>query len=58
MGKEVTTGEYAKIRGITPQAVRKAIAQGRIRRLPNGKLDREEADRMWEENTRPYVKRK
>ena len=41
---------YAKHRGVTPAAVRKAIKTGRIS-IQNGKIDPEIADSQWRANT-------
>lgn len=41
---------YAKRRGVTPAAVRKAIKTGRIS-IMNGKIDPEIADSQWRSNT-------
>jgi hypothetical protein len=43
---------YARHRGVSLKAVQKAVQAGRIRLTPEGKIDREEADRDWERNTR------
>lgn len=44
---------YATRRGVSPKAMRKAIASCRIASavLPNGTIDANAADRMWESNT-------
>ena len=42
--------EYARRRGVSRQAVAKAIKQGRITVLPDGGVDPETADREWAEN--------
>lgn len=47
----VSQRRYAQHRGVALSAVQKAIASGRIK-LHNGKVDVEEADRDWQENTR------
>lgn len=44
--------EYAEHRGISRQAVYKAIAEGRIE-LVQGRINRELADREWQSNTAP-----
>lgn len=44
---------YAEHRGVSDTAVRKAIKQGRISVLKNGKIDPEVADREWENNSNP-----
>jgi hypothetical protein len=42
---------YARHRGVRLQAVREAIASGRIALRPDGKVDAEAADGEWERNT-------
>lgn len=42
---------YARYRNCRPFTVQMAIKRGRIRLNANGKIDPDEADRMWEENT-------
>ena len=44
---------YARHRGVNHNAVRKAIAAGRITQEKDGKIDPEKADREWEANTDP-----
>lgn len=44
---------YARLRGCSEMAVRKAIASGRIRPLPSGLLNPVECDRLWIENSDP-----
>lgn len=44
--------DYAQHRGISRQAVYKAIAEGRIE-LIQGRINREQADREWEANSAP-----
>lgn len=55
----ITLSDYAKLRGVTPKAVSKAVAAGRlvasVGRSDRGQpviLDPAVADREWEENTR------
>lgn len=43
---------YAKHRGVSETAVRKAIQEGRIELEPNDKIDPEKADAQWDQNTR------
>jgi hypothetical protein len=43
--------EYATHRGLTYQAVQKAIAAKRITPLPDGSIDPIAADKQWEANT-------
>jgi hypothetical protein len=45
--------EYARYRGCSLKAVQKAITAGRITKTPEGKIDLEEADRRWIENSDP-----
>ena len=42
---------YAKIRGVSEAAVRKAVSSGRITPNDDGTIDAERANREWEENT-------
>ena len=49
---EMSNNAYAKHKGVTEGAVRKALASGRITANANGKIDVEEADQQWEVNTR------
>lgn len=42
---------YARHRGVSHVAVKKAIDTGRITRLPDGTIDPDEADRQWARNT-------
>jgi hypothetical protein len=49
--------EYARHRGCTPKAVRKAIDSGRISTLDDGTIDPEIADREWEDNTAHHMRR-
>jgi len=55
--KLVTQSEYARLRGVSPAAVFKAIASGRISYLIDDKgrvwLDARTADREWRANTDP-----
>ncbi len=44
---------YAKHRGVSEAAVRKAIKQGRITKNSNGKVDPKTADQDWQKNTDP-----
>lgn len=43
--------EYARHRGVSPAAVRKAIDTGRITRRKDGKINSTTADRQWNERT-------
>lgn len=49
---------YARHRGITDKAVRKAIQSGRIRTLADGTIDVAQADLDWHANTDPAKQRK
>jgi len=49
---------YARYRGITDKAVRKAIQSGRIQTLPDGTIDATQADIDWHANTDPAKQRK
>lgn len=42
---------YARHRGVSHVAVKKAIDAGRISQEPDGKIDPEKADREWAQNT-------
>jgi hypothetical protein len=55
---ELSLRAYAKRRGITEAAVRKAIKQGRITKNPNGKINPQIADNEWNNNTDPAQIRK
>jgi len=52
MGKLISIAEYAKRRGVTAAAVRKAVGCGRIS-LMEGKIDPKRADLEWARNTHP-----
>ena len=41
---------YARMRGISDTAVRKAIRAGRITQLTDGTIDPEVADKEWQAN--------
>jgi hypothetical protein len=45
---------YARHRNVTLRAVQKAIDEGRITPLGNGRIDPVTADREWEENSKAY----
>lgn len=53
----VSRREYARLRGVSESAVRKAIATGRITLEPDGSIDPERADREWEQRTDPMQQR-
>ncbi|MEA1052333.1 hypothetical protein U5801_21360 [Lamprobacter modestohalophilus] len=44
---------YAQHRGVSHEAVRKAIKSGRITPLPDGRIDPVVADAQWDANTLP-----
>jgi hypothetical protein len=44
----MTIREYARHRGVSHTAVRKAIASCRIELEPDGTINPEKADTMWE----------
>jgi hypothetical protein len=46
---------YARYRDCRPYTVQMAIKRGRIRLNANGKIDPDEADRMWAETTNPQL---
>jgi len=46
---------YARHRGVELSAVQKAIKTGRISTQPDGRIDSEQADVEWEQNTRHRV---
>lgn len=48
---------YARHRGVAENAVRKAIASGRITLEPDGTIDPEKADRDWASRTDPAQQR-
>jgi len=50
---ELSIRGYAKHRGVTEAAVRKAINQGRISKGKNGKINPQKADNEWNKNTDP-----
>mgnify|MGYP003328442712 CR=1 FL=1 len=50
---ELSIRSYAKHRGVTEGAVRKAIKSARISKKANGKIDPDLADRQWSKNTDP-----
>lgn len=44
---------YAQHRGVSHEAVRKAIAAGRIQKEADGSIDPAKADAQWQRHTRP-----
>lgn len=50
---ELSIRGYAKHRGVTDTAVRKAIRQGRISKGENGKINPKLADKEWLQNSDP-----
>lgn len=53
----LTRARYAKHRGVSRQAVAKAIAAGRITLLPDGTIDAARADAEWSDNTNAAMRR-
>ena len=53
----VSRREYARLRGVSESAVRKAIQTGRISVEPDGTIDPVRADREWDERTDPARQR-
>lgn len=51
--KSLSYRAYAKHRGVSTEAVSKAVKTGRITAGPDGKIDPERADREWDANTDP-----
>ncbi len=47
----MTQRQYAKHRGVARSAVQRAIRDGRIDTRPDGRIDPDLADRLWEERT-------
>ena len=47
----VSQREYARRRGVRHSAVQRAISEGRITTLPDGRIDPALADRQWSVNT-------
>lgn len=52
----INQAEYARRRGVSREAVRKAVQDGRIT-LINGKIDPAVADIQWQQNTNPSQQR-
>ena len=50
---ELSIRAYARHRGVTEAAVRKAIKQGRVSKGKNGKINPKTADKEWGKNTDP-----
>ncbi len=50
---ELSIRGYARHRGVAESAVRKAIAQGRITKGKNGKINPKIADKEWVQNSDP-----
>nr|CRH06150.1 conserved protein of unknown function [Candidatus Magnetococcus massalia] len=53
----VSIRQYAKLRGVSDAAVRKAIKAGRITKEPDGTVDPAKANAAWERNTNPAQQR-
>lgn len=49
----ISMRQFAKLLGVSPAAVSKAAATGRISRLPNGKIDPDTAIAEWNAHTNP-----
>jgi len=47
----VSIRKYARQRGVSEAAVRKAIKSGRISKEPDGTIDPDKADAQWDKNT-------
>jgi hypothetical protein len=47
---------YARHRGVTPRAVKKAIDSGRITLTRNKRIDPVKADKQWDDNTSPDLR--
>ncbi|MBF0615138.1 MAG: hypothetical protein HQL92_08290 [Magnetococcales bacterium] len=54
----VSIRAYAKLRGVSDAAVRKAIKTGRISVEQDGSINPAQADTAWEKNTDPGLQRK
>lgn len=48
---EMTVAQFAQVKNVSRKAVFDALKHGRIRRLPNGRIDLAEALHDWEQNT-------
>lgn len=63
MGTGLSIRAYAKHReeqgltGASPWSVQKALKEGRIHKTADGKIDPVAADREWEQNTNPTMRR-
>jgi hypothetical protein len=53
----ISRREYARLRGVSESAVRKAIQTGRISVAADGTIDPAVADRQWDERTDPARQR-
>ena len=51
----MSQAEYARHRQVSREAVRKAMDQGRLPRLADGRIDWRAADVAWEESTLPQL---
>jgi hypothetical protein len=50
----MTVAQYARHRGVSRQAVYKALGEGRIVRELDDTIDPDRADRLWAQNTNPF----
>jgi len=50
---EISKSAYARHRGLSEAAIRKAIKSGRISQTANGKIDPDMADQEWATNSNP-----
>lgn len=57
MSEGISIREYARRRGVSDTAVRKALKAGRIVALPDGKIDEVAANLAWQSNTDPSFQR-
>ncbi|WNO10405.1 elements of external origin [Teredinibacter sp. KSP-S5-2] len=57
MTELLSNRQFAKLRGVSETAVRKAIKTGRITTEANGKIDPDKANREWEQNTNSAKRR-
>ena len=55
MSELITVANYAKLHGVTPQAIYNQINAGIIKQLAPNTIDREQADRAWASQRRVRV---